>query len=323
MVGACAFGQSAFAQSTTTTYTPDLMNGGFVPLTTSDSSDHTQTQIAQSLNGQLVPLEKHEERVLSKAADGTVVSETIVRKYDPTGELASTERIVTEQHPTAGGGSLVNSTTYRTNINGDMQPVERRTVDTRVTGTTTAVSTVVDRPGLDGSLQTQEKRSEVTEGTKANMNTTESVYRRDTNGGFSEAERKVITQTNSPNQTVVTTTLYQPNGEAGALKLQEQRVATTTAASDGSQTSLVDVYAPAVDGHAADADAPPQLKQEQIITHEKRPDGSYADVFSIREPSVSDATRLGPPRVITETVCTGKCDAAPVRAPVPDPAAKP
>jgi len=302
------------------------MNGGFIPLTTSSSADHSQAQITQSINGSQVPLEKHEERVLSRAADGTVTTEQIVRKYDPTGQLASTERIVTEQRSTPGGGSIVNATTYRSNINGDEQPVERRSVDTSVSGSTTAVNTVVDRPSLDGSFQTTEKRSEVTEGTDASKTTTDSVYRGNPSDGFTEAERKVTTQINSGSQTVVTTTLYQPGGAAGALQFQEQRVATVVAAPDGSQTTRVDVYAPSADGHVQDADAPPQLKQEQIITQEKRADGSVAQTFSVREPSVSDATHLGDLRKITETVCSGDCGvsaAAPVRAPVPDPAAKP
>lgn len=312
----------ALAQSTTTTYSPDLLNGGVIPLTTSTSSDHTQTQITQSLNGRQVPLEQHEERVISRAADGTVTTETIVRKYDPTGQLASTERTVTEQLTTPGGGSIVKSTIYKSDVNGDQQPAERRTVATIVSGATTTANTVVDRPSLDGSFQTTEKRAVVTTGTKDQSATTDSVYRPDPNGAFSEAERKVITETHSGSKTIVSTTEYQPNGTAGSLQFQEQRVATTVTAPDGSQSTLVDVYAPSADGTVRSAGDAPQLKQQQIITHEKRPDGSYADVFSIREPSVSEPTMLGPPRTITETVCTGKCDTAPVQAPPPDPAAK-
>jgi hypothetical protein len=327
---ALATAASALAQSSTTTYTPDLLNGGFIPLTTSDSSDHTQTQITQSLNGRAVPLEQHEERVLSRAADGTVTSETIVRKYDPTGGLASTERTVTEQRKTPDGGSLVKSTTYRSDVNGDQQAAERRTVDTRVSGSTTAVNTVVDRPSLDGAFQTAEKRTELTNvvessAAKKSTTTTESVYRGNPSDGFTEAERKVITETQAGDQTVVNTMLYQPGGVAGALQFQEQRVATVTAATNGSQTTRIDVYAPAAYGQTQDSGSPPQLNQEQIITQEKRADGSVAQTFSVRETSVSEATHLGPPRIITETVCTGKCDgsAAPVRAPVPDVAAKP
>jgi len=312
---ALAAGALSFAQSSTTTYAPDLLNGGLIPVTTSDSSDHTQTQVTQSINGRQVPIEQHQERVISKDANGSV-TESIVRKYSPTGELASTERIVTEQRSTPGGGSLVKSTTYRSDINGDEQPMERRTVDTRVSGATTAVNTVVDRPSMDGAFQTTEKRAQVIEthessATNKTTTTTESVYRGNPSDGFTEAERKVITEKQSGSEKEVNTTSYAP-GITGALVFQEQRLASVTTAPDGSQTTRVDVYAPSADGHAQDADALPQLKQQQIITHKKRPDGSVAEIFSIREPSISDATHLGPARTITETVCTGKCDTAPV-----------
>ncbi len=308
------------AQSTTTTYTSDLVNGGFTPSTATSSSDHTQTQVTQSLNGSEVPLEKHEERVLSRAADGTVISEAIVRKYDPTGQLASTERTVTEQRNTPGGGSVVNSTTYRSDVNGEEKPAERRTVDTRVSGSTTTVNTVVDRPGMDGSFQTAEKRMELTNvtessPTKKTSTTTESVSRGTPNGGVSEAEGEVLAETQSGSQTVVNTTVYQPGGETGSLQFQEQRVATTSTAPDGSQTVKVDVYAPSADGHVQSAGSPPQLNQEQIITREKGPDGSIVETFSIREPSVSDATHLGDLRQITKTVCTGKCGGTPAPKP--------
>jgi hypothetical protein len=315
VAGACALAQS----TTSTTYTADLMNGGYTPSVTFTSSDHSQTQIVQSLNGRQVPLEQHEERVLSRAADGTVISEAIVHRYDPTGQLASTERIVTEQRKTPDGGSSVRSTTYQTNVNGDQQQVERRTVDTHVTGSTTAVNTVVDRPGLDGSFQTEEKRSEITEGAAAKQTTTESVYRRDAGVGFAEMERKVITQTQTPTQTVVTTTEYLPGGTAGALQFQEQRVATSVAAPNGTQTIRVAVYGPSADGTVQSADAPAQLKQEQIITHEKGADGSIIETFSVRETSVSEPTHLGELRQISKTVCTGNCGGAPAAPATPKP----
>jgi hypothetical protein len=322
----------ALAQSTTTTYTPDLLNGGLIPLTRSDSSDHTQTQVTQSLNGRQVPLEQHEERILSRAADGTVTTETIVHKYDPTGQVAITERTVTEQRDIPGGGSVVKSTTYRSDVNGDSQPVERRTVDTSVSGATTSVNTVVDRPGFDGSFQTAEKRAQITNvtdnsATKKSSTTTESVYRGNPSDGFTEAERKVITETNTGSKTIVNTTDYRPGGEVGSLQFQEQRVATTVTAPDGSQSIIVDVYAPAADGHVQEPGAPPQLKQQQIISHEKGPDGSVVETFSVRDATVSDASRLGDLRTITKTVCTGNCGGAPVVAappaspvPAPEPA---
>lgn len=305
----------ALGQSSTTTYTADYANGGFTPSTSSVSSDHTQTQVTQSLNGTQVPLEQRQERVIGKAADGTVTTETIVRKYDPTGEFAATERTITESRKTPGGGSVATSMVYRTDVNGQEQRAERKVMETQVAGSTTSVNTVVDRPNMDGSFQTAEKRSAITKvaqySAAKQSTTSESVYRADPSGGFVEAERKVTTETQSGKETVVNTTTYQPDGIVGALQFQEQRVATSSTAPDGSTVTRVEVYAPAADGIAREAGVPPQLKQEQIITHEKASDGSYVEVLSVREPSVSDPN-LGNSRVISKTVCTGKCDGAPV-----------
>jgi hypothetical protein len=297
----------AAAQSTVTTYTPDLANGGETVLSTSSSSDHTQTQVTQSLNGQQVPLERHESRVISTDANGSV-TETIVHRYDPNGQLISTERTVTDQRKTAGGGSTVRSTTYRSDINGSEQPAERSTIETRVSGATTTVDTVVDRPNASGSFQPVEKRVDVTQGTDKKSTTTESIYRADSNDGFREAAHKVINTTQAGGRTVVDTTDYEPGVTNGSLQFQERRVATTTSTPGGNQTTQIDVYAPAAYGQIQSADESPRLLQQQIVTSVKKPDGSVVETLSVRDSSVSDPNRLGDLRQVTQTLCTGKCD---------------
>ncbi len=323
--GAVLTGSLACAQSVITTYTTDLVNGGRDVTSTSSSSDHTQTQIAQSLNGEQVPLEQHSARVISEDANGSV-TENIVKRYDPSGQFVSIERTLTELHKTADGSSTVKSTTYKSDINGGEQLAERRTTETKVAGNTTTVNVAVDQPGPNGGFQTVEKRVDVTNTSldKKSSTTTESIYRGDSYGEMREAVRKVISQTRSGDKVVEDTTDYEPGVEAGALQFQERRVSTTTAASNGSQSTVVDVYAPSADGHVQDPGAKPQLKQQQIITNLKNPDGSTVQTFSIREPDVSDATHLGPLRQITQTVCTGNCTgAAPLQAPAPKPGAEP
>lgn len=328
-----AAGCLCLGQSTVTTYTPDLANGGYAVSSASSSSDHTQTQITQSLNGGQVPLEQHEQRVIRSDSTGSVI-ESIVRRYDPDGQFASTERTLTETHTHPDGSSTVQSTTFRADVNGTEQPVERRTVDTQVAGKTTTNNTVIEQPGQSGSLEPVEKQAEVTEdlsqGTQKKSSTTESIYRANPGEGFREAVRKVTTETQSDDQTVNDVTDYEPGTTAGSLEFQERRVSTTTTAPNGSQSTIVNVYAPSVDGVVQSSDQPPQLKQQQIITRIKNPDGSVVDTLSVREPNLSDPTRLGDARQITQTVCTGNCGgpptappAAPAQAPANDPAAKP
>lgn len=315
----------AGAQSTTTTYTADYANGGFAVSSVSSSSDHTQTQAGQSLNGGQVPLEKHEEHVIRSDANGSV-TEAVVKHYDPTGQLVSTDRTVTEVRK-SGNGSTSQSTAYHTDVNGQEQVTERNTTETSTSGSTTTVNTTVDRPSPGGTFEAVEKRSEVTQtetqGKEKKSTTTESVYRGDPSEGFHEAERKVITATNTDGRTVTDTTDYGPGSTNGELQFQERRLSTTSIAPNGDQSTIVDVYAPSADGTVRDPNAAPQIKQEQIISRVKNPDGSVVDTFSIREPSVSDPTHLGDVRPISRTVCTGKCSGAPAASPAADSAATP
>lgn len=310
----------ARAQSTgtaNTTYTTDL-NGYRVAAASSTTADHTQTQLSKSINGRQVPLEQREEKVLRKDANGSL-TETIVRKYNPNGQLASTERVLTEQQKAPGGGSSVHATTYRSDVNGREQEVERRTVETRVQGNTTTTDTEVGRPTLNGGFQTAEKRSAVSTGTDAARTITESVYRANSNGGMVEALRNVTQETKANGQTVDNTANYEP-GITGQLQLHSQSVSTSVKQPDGSETVQVDLYAAAADGRVQDAGAKQQIKEQQVITRTKGADGSVTETLSVRRPSVADPTRLGGLQQISQTVCQGQCEPTAPAAAAPAPA---
>ena len=321
LAGVCALTQATLAQSTTTTYTTDINGRRVAALPPTTSADHTQTQISESINGRQVPLEQREERVLRKDAKGSV-TETILRKYSPTGQLISTERVVTEQQATAGGGSVVHATTYRSDINGREQEAERRTTETRVAGTTTSTDTSIATATINGSFETTEKRNSSTSVTGANKTTMETVYRPSQNGGLTEAARSVTQETKSNGQTVVNVANYEP-GMTGQLELHDQKVSTTAKQADGTETTQVDLYAPAADGHVRENGVKQQIKEEQIITRKVGADGSVTETLSVRRPSVSDATKLGNPQKISETFCQGKCESVPTPQSVPPTAAKP
>ena len=102
----------------------------------SSRTNGTTTEVSTSLNGVQVPLEQSEEKVISESATGKVTERTI-RKYDSTGRLSSIERVRTEEEKSSGSGSTVHETTWRSDINGNLNEAERRTVETRVSGATT------------------------------------------------------------------------------------------------------------------------------------------------------------------------------------------
>ncbi len=254
-----------------------------------------------------MPLEQIEERVLRQDANGKV-SERIVRRYNPNGQLASTERVVSEEQHGSGGSSTVNATTYRTDLDGHEQQTEKTVAQTRVDGGTTTTDTSISRPTVNGTFDTTEKRTAVTTGDKDKQTTTESVYRPSVNGGgLQEAVRRVTVATSSADQSTAQTAQYEP-GLNGGMQLKSQTVTTTTNQPGGVQTTQVNVFGADAPGEVRQEGASQKLQEQQVVTREKAADGSVVEKLSVRRPLVSDPARLGSPEQVSQTVCTGKCD---------------
>ena len=292
----------AIAQSSTNIYTSDI-NGRTVDAASSVSPNGQRTELSRSVNGRQVPLQQSEEKVIRQDANGRV-TERIIRKYDPNGQLASTERVVTETQKIPSG-SKVRATTYRSDLNGQMQEVERTTTENVLQGAVTHADTLIERPTINGSFEPTEKRNAVIETANGTRHEDETVYRRSGNGSFVEALRRVKDEEKSADKTVDHVANYEP-GMNGALQLKSQTVSTMTRRPDGAEVTEVNVYANAVDGKIQDNQAPQQIKEQQIIERVKTP-GTLTETVSVRRPTVSDPTRLGNFQKISETVCKGVC----------------
>src|SRR5690348_8343713 len=86
----------------------------FTATSTPTSTDRTERY--QSINGRQVPLEQVIDRVVREDAGGKT-TERIVQKFNPNGQLASTERVMIEETKQPGGGSTLRETTYRSDVN--------------------------------------------------------------------------------------------------------------------------------------------------------------------------------------------------------------
>jgi hypothetical protein len=292
----------ATAQSSSTIYTTDL-NGHTVADGTSSSNDGKHTQTTRSINGRAVPLEQSDERVISETPSGKV-TEKIIRKYDPEGQLAQTTRIVTEEQKRASG-STVNSTTYRSDLNGAMHEDERKTVETNTSGPTTNTQTVISRDTPNG-FATVEKRSSVSETATDSTHTDETVYRADANGNFAPAVRTVTDTTQKNGQTVEKAALYEPIADVTKMQLSRQTVTTTTTRADGSSTAQTNYYGPSVPGNVRDPEAAQRL-YEQDTVERSTAGGKTTETLTARRVTPNDPTHLGAPITVSETVCTGNC----------------
>src|SRR5579864_2193059 len=149
----------AMAQSTTALLTPDL-NGSSVEAAVYSAKDGDRTELNRTINGSLAPLQKSDTKVLSEGPNGRT-TETIVRKYDATGQLSSTERTVTEEQKVPNG-SVIHATIYRSDGNGRLEEGERRVIESQTQGATTTSNVTISRVGLSGSFDVAEKRNIVT-----------------------------------------------------------------------------------------------------------------------------------------------------------------
>jgi hypothetical protein len=293
------------AQSSSATYTTDI-NGNRVTNGAVVSSDGTTTDLRQSINGREVPLEQVQSKVLSESGN-TKVTERIVRHYGTGGEVVQTERVVSEETKT-GDGSLVHSTTYRSDISGNMSEAERKTVETRKNGAATVTNTAVEKKDLNGSFSVAEKRSATSEPTSDGKRESEDVYLRDANGNLYEAQRSSTVETKTGTQIVRNTAVYEPTVDNGSLALARQQITKSTTNPDGSSSQEMELFGRASDGRARAADAPPQLTERRTIERQKSAGGAVIETQTVQLPDVNNPGKLEPGHKVSETICRGECD---------------
>ena len=294
----------AAAQSTATTYTTDI-NGNRLAGGQTVTADGLVTDLRQSINGREVPLAQVEQKTLSQSGN-TTVTERIIRHYGPGGAVVLTERVVTEETKTADGGSTAKSTTYRSDISGNIAEDERKTVETHKSGAATVTDTAIEKKSLSGGFELAEKRTATSEPVPDGSRKSETLMLRYTNGNLYEAQRSATTETTKGNETITNTAIYEPTVN-GQLTLTRQNVTKSIAKADGSSTEETEIFGRSSDGRAHQADAPPALTEKRVTSREKGPGGAVVEKQTVQLPSVNDPGRLDPAHTVSETICRGEC----------------
>jgi hypothetical protein len=296
---------AAFAQSTTTSFSSGLNGERVANNSIVDNGAGQKTELYQSINGRKVPLQQTEERVISQNSSGRTV-ETVTKKFDPNGALASTEKTVTQEEKLSDG-MRAHSTIYRSDVNGSVREIERKNLESHTQGGSSNSQTEIARPDPSGSFQTVEKRSSVTQTSGNGSNTDETVYRRLQDGTFSAAVRDISETTQSGSQSVKKSAHYEPT-DSQQLQLTAQTVTSTSKRPDGSTVSDVSYYGTSAgDGRVRDRQTAPQLREQQRIERVTKSDGSVTEIVAAQRPTVADPSRLGPMQKISETICLGMC----------------
>jgi hypothetical protein len=291
------------AQQTSVTVTRDL-HGRPVAGPQIESTDGQRTELLQSINGRLVPVERVEERILREDASGRVV-ERIVRKYDANGNPGTAEKTLIEEDKSASG-STIRTTTFRSDVNGRFEPAERSLTQSAQSGGATTTETLIERPNLNGGFQAVERRSTVAQDRPGGKVENTVVYRPDGGGRFVEARRETREEIKQGDQVTVNAAAYEPDA-LGRLALRSQTVERSVKNPDGSVSLERDLYRVEVPGVAGNLGGAPRLIEQQLIDRKPAP-GGVVESFSVRRPSSANPNALGAPEKLAETVCKGKCD---------------
>jgi hypothetical protein len=300
----------AIAQQSNVSNTTSVdVNGNVVgdgpTISQSKSANGSQTTVTtQSINGRTVPIEQVEEQVLRNDSSGKV-TERIVRTYDPQGNPLPPVRETIEEQKRPDGSSTVQSTTYRADINGNMQIVEKSVTDTQKSGSAETSETVVQRPTANG-LETVQKQSQVVSKQGDNYQAESTTYRSDGNGGFYPAVRQTTEHKVQGSEISDNSAEYEkgPNGE---LQLHGQTVSKTTTRPDGSRDAVVDIYSRDVPGTVSGNESGLKLQEQQTIESTPGPGNTVVETLSVRRPTLADPGTLGPARQLSQTVCKGDC----------------
>jgi hypothetical protein len=306
---ACALSLSA-QQSNISSATSVDINGNVVSagpaISQTKSANGSQTTVTtQSINGRNVPLEQVEERVVRDDSSGKV-TERITRRYDPQGNPLPPERQMIEEQKRSDGGSTVQSTTYRADLNGNMQVIEKSVTDTQKSASSDVSETVVQRLTPNG-LQPVEKQSQVvSKQGNGGYQAESTTYRSDGNGGFAPALRQTTEHIVQGSQVSDNSAEYERDSY-GQLSLHGQTVTKTVTGPDGSKQSVVDIYSTNVPGTVSGSGSALKLQEQQTIESQPGPGNTVVQTLSIRRPTVSDPGVLGPARQLSQTVCKGDC----------------
>jgi hypothetical protein len=298
---------SLWAQRTNNTATYDI-NGNkvegarFSEIRLPDGgTDRRET--VRNINGQRVPIQTVDEKVVSESGGVRVVERT-VKKFDASGNAGAPEKVRVEERKNSDGSTTTSTSVLRADINGNYAVAERAATVTRKSGNTTSSETTVERPTLNGSLELIEKKEDVVrELSPGNTERTSVRSARDTNGRFAEIGKEVVEVKKTGDSTVEKAAVYESTN--GQLELVRQKVSHSTKRGQDEDT-VVDVFVPNSPGQVGNSK--PQLAQRQVIERQKTAKGAVETISVQRAYGGADQSRLGPAQKVEETTCTGKCN---------------
>jgi hypothetical protein len=199
-------------------------------------------QRVKSINGREVPYLTENERVVSESA-GLKVTERTRQRYDATGSPASQDSERVEERKLPDGTVETTTTVYTADINGRMNPAERRIVRMKKTGNQTRTVTTTQTTGSSGGFQTivEEESVEQREGEHAGtVETTKKTLQ--AGSGLQVTSREQTVMRVDKGVAITETQTFERSPATAELELSKRTVGKLTERPDGSSSETVETY---------------------------------------------------------------------------------
>ena len=261
------------------------------------------SQMMLTINGNIAPLEKIEEKILSKTDTTKVVERTVI-PYDANGNPGQPQRVITTERKNADGSSSVDRAVYYSDINGGFALAEKEIKVSRPTGAngSTYEKTVV-RTTQNGEEVIERQQGRIVSD-KASSSEEVAIERRDLSGNLQPAGRISIQKEEKDGVVKESKAIYFQEG--GQVRLANQTLSETIAKKDGSSITKVNVFGSNSPGRPA-TDAP-EFREQQIIEKVPGPNKSVSETISVRRPTLDGGGTLGPILKLSERNCIGQCN---------------
>lgn len=199
-------------------------------------------QRVKSINGRTVPYLTENERVVSDSQD-LKVTERTRQRYDATGRPAGQDSERIEERKLPDGTVETTTTVYTADLNGRMQPAERRIVRSKETGGETRTVTTTQATSAGGGFQTIVEQESIEQREGEHAGTIETTTKRLRGGSGLQVTSREETVMRVENGVAVTETqAFERSPVTADLELSKRIVGKLTERPDGSSTETVETY---------------------------------------------------------------------------------
>ncbi len=229
--------------------------------------------------------ESRTRKLLEDGPNGRIYEESVARR-DASGKPLPAEKLRVVERKTLDGASVIETTTFRTDLNGKFSPTEHSVQTTLQQGPLTTISSTIEKPNISGGFVPVEKiASRTTASSGGREVTSRSVYVPDANGRFVEAVRESRERAPDGKNIREVSSEYR-NAISGQMELSGQKVTVEMRNPDGSSTSEITIYGLTAPGRPADGQL--KLREQQMVTVKPGSNGTTVESFSVRRPNLSD-----------------------------------